>query len=87
MLAMETLQEDGEAVRLDLTDRHAQGLHPRWGNRQKGVCAHGSDSMPPMNCWPARALLVSLGAVGAVGVVCLAVISGSGANEPVCCVR
>lgn len=76
MLAMQTLQEDGEAVRLDLADRHAQGLHPRGGNRQKGVCAHGSDSMPPMDFCPARALVVSLVAMGAVGVICLAVISG-----------
>lgn len=77
MLAMQTLQEEGEAVRFDLADGHTQGLYPRWGNWQKGVCAHGSDSMPPMTCCPARAVVVSLAAKGAaVGiVVCLASIS------------
>lgn len=81
MLAMQTLQEDGEAVRFDLADRHTQGLYPRWGNWQKGVCAHGSDSMPLMTSSPTRAVVVvvvvSLAAKGAaVGmVVCLASMS------------
>lgn len=76
MLAVQTLQEHGEAVRLDLADGHTQGLYPRWGDWQKGICAHGSDSMPPIDCCPALALVVSLEAKGAVGVaVCLASMS------------
>lgn len=76
MLAVQTLEEDGEAVRLDLADGHTQGLYPRWGNWQKGVCAHGSDSMPPIDCYSARGFVVSLEAKGAVGVaVCSASIS------------
>lgn len=76
MLAVQTLQEDGEAVRLDLADGDTQGLYPRWGNWQKGVCAHGSDSMPPIGSCSARAFLVSGKAKGAVGaVVCLASMS------------
>lgn len=76
MLAMQTLQEDGEAVRFDLADGHTQGPYPRWGNWQKGVCAHGSDSMPPMDCYPARAFVVSVEVKGAVDAeVCLAGMS------------
>lgn len=84
MLGMQALQEDGEAVRLDLADGHAQCLYTRRGDGQKGVCAHGSESMPSVGSCPARALVFYLGAVRPMGLVCLAFMSDRGANyQPV----
>lgn len=57
MLAVQTVEEDGEPVGFDLADGHAERLDPRGGDGQKGVCAHGSDSMPSAGVLasPARA--------------------------------
>jgi hypothetical protein len=46
MLGLEPLEKGGEAVCLDLADGDAQCPHPRRGDGQKGICTHGSDSMP-----------------------------------------
>jgi len=51
LLAVETVKKDGEAIGFDLADGHAEHLHPRRGDGQKGVCAHGSDSMPSVEAF------------------------------------
>lgn len=48
MFALQLLEEEGKALCLDLADGDTQRLHPCGGDRQKGVCAHGSESIPPM---------------------------------------
>lgn len=46
MLAVQPLQEGGKAGCFDLADWEDQHLHPRRGDRQQGVCTHGSESIP-----------------------------------------
>lgn len=61
MLAVQTVEKDSKVVGFDLADGDAEHLHPRRGNGQKGVCAHGSDSMPSVeasSCSSAGMILV-----------------------------